>query len=386
MTQRQLLNPSSVTFAASVIAASLVIGANAQTKAPAPAPAAPSQSAPAASNGAVPDASKGLTAVEGLKVGHFTLTERPTGCTVVLAADGTVGGVDVRGGAPGTRETDLLNPVNNVQIVNAIVLSGGSAYGLDSASGVMRYLDEHNIGYPVAGTVVPIVPAAILMDLGFGGQPKIRPTADCGYKAAQAATDSAVTEGNVGAGAGATIGKTGGPGRSMKAGIGSAAIVLPNGLVVAAIVAVNAVGDVINPATGQVIAGVRTADGKGLADARKLLRSGGMFRQAPPRAGENTTIGIVATNAKLTKVQAQKMAQMAHDGYGRAISPVHTPGDGDTIFSLATGKFSGEVNYGLIGMLAAEAMADAIVRAATQATSSNGVPAARDLGTVPGSK
>jgi L-aminopeptidase/D-esterase-like protein len=356
----------------------LVIGVSAQPPAAPAAPTAPTS---------LPDASKGLTAVEGLKVGHFTLSERPTGCTVILAADGSVGGVDVRGGAPGTRETDLLNPVNNVQIVNAIVLSGGSAFGLDAASGVMRYLDEHNIGYPVGNNgVVPIVPAAILMDLGFGGQPKIRPTADCGYKAAQAATDGPVAEGNVGAGAGATIGKTAGPGRSMKAGIGSSAIVMPNGLVVAAIVAVNAVGDVINPANGQVIAGVRTPDGKGLADARKLLRTGNMFRQAPPRAGENTTIGIVATNAKLTKVQAQKIAQMAHDGYARAISPVHTPGDGDTIFSIATGKFTGDVNYGLIGALAAEAMADAIVRAATQATSSNGVPAARELGTVPGSK
>jgi len=356
-----------------LIAASVIIGVSAQTPTPAPTPAQP-------------DVAKGLTAVEGIKVGHFTLSERPTGCTVVLAPDGTTGGVDVRGGAPGTRETDLLNPVNNVQIVNAIVLSGGSAYGLDAASGVMRYLDEHNIGYPVAGTVVPIVPAAILMDLGFGGKPKIRPTADCGYQAAQAATDAAVAEGNVGAGAGATIGKTGGPGRAMKAGIGSSAIVLPNGLVVAAIVAVNAVGDIINPATGQVIAGVRTEDGKGLADARKLLRSGGMFSRQPPRAGENTTIGIVATNAKLTKVQTEKMAQMAHDGYGRAISPVHTPGDGDTIFALATGKLTADVNYGLVGMLAAEAMADAIVRAATQATSSGGLPAARDLGTVPASK
>ncbi len=353
-----------------VIGVSVSVHAHQQpatTPAPAPAPAS------------LPDASKGLTAVEGLKVGHFTLTERPTGCTVVLAADGTVASVDVRGGAPGTRETDLLNPVNTVQTVNAIVLSGGSAFGLDSASGVVRYLDEHNIGYPAGGTHVPIVPAAILMDLGFGGSPKIRPTADCGYKAAEAATDGPVAEGNIGAGAGATIGKSGGPGRSMKAGIGSSALVFPNGLVVAALVAVNAVGDVINPATGQVIAGVRTTDGKGLADARKLLREGNAFRAAPPRSGENTTIGIVATNAKLTKVQAEKMAQMAHDGYARAISPVHTPGDGDTIFSLATGKFTGDANPGLIGALAAEVMADAIVRAATQATSSNGVPAARDL-------
>jgi L-aminopeptidase/D-esterase-like protein len=354
---------------AALLAATTLIVADAQAQTPA-------------------DASKGLTAVDGIKVGHFTLSERPTGCTVVLAPEGTTGGVDVRGGAPGTRETDLLNPVNNVQIVNAIVLSGGSAYGLDAASGVMRYLDEHKIGFPIAGTVVPIVPSAILMDLGFGGKPNIRPTADCGYQAAQAATDAAVKEGNIGAGAGATIGKTGGAGRAMKAGIGSAAIVLPNGLVVAAIVAVNAVGDIINPATGQVIAGVRTEDGKGLADARKLLRSGAMFSRPAqaPRAGENTTIGIVATNAKLTKVQAAKMAQMAHDGYGRAISPVHTPSDGDTIFALATGKLAADVNYGLVGALAAEVMADAIVRAATQATSSGGLPAARDLGTVPGLK
>ena len=320
-----------------------------------------------------------LTAVDGIKVGHFTLSERPTGCTVILAKDDTTGGVDVRGGAPGTRETDVLNPVNSVQIVNAITLSGGSAYGLDAASGVMRWLEEHNIGYRVGPNgVVPIVPAAILFDLGFGSSPKIRPTADCGYKAAAAATADPVPEGNVGAGAGATVGKS--AGRPMKAGIGSAAIRLPSGLVVAALVAVNAVGDIIDPATGQVIAGTRTPDGKGLADARKLLRTGA---SGDGRPGENTTIGVVATNAKLTKVQAQKMAQMAHDGYARAIAPVHTTGDGDTIFSLATGTWTGEVNHGTIGSLAAEAMADAIVRAATQAASSSGVPSARELGTVP---
>jgi L-aminopeptidase/D-esterase-like protein len=242
---------------------------------------------------------------------------------------------------------------------------------------VMRYLEEKNIGYDVRSAKVPIVPAAVLLDLSFGGNPKIRPDADCGYKASQSATDGPVHEGNVGAGAGATIGKTGGPGRSMKAGTGTSAIVLPNGLVVAAIVAVNAVGDVIDPATGKVIAGVRTPDGTALADARTILRSGLPAR--PPRAGENTTIGLVATNAKLTKVQAQKMAQMAHDGYARAINPVHTPGDGDTIFSISTGMWDGDVNVGQIGALAAEAMADAIVRAATQATSSQGVPAMRDL-------
>ena len=325
-----------------------------------------------------------LTAVEGIKVGHFTLSERPTGCTAILFKDGTTGGVDVRGGAPGTRETDLLDPVNNVQIVNAITLSGGSAFGLDAASGVMKWLDERGIGYPVgASGVVPIVPAAILFDLGFGGQPKVRPDADCGYKAAAAASEGPVQEGNVGAGAGATVGKSGGRGAAgggpMKAGIGSAAIKLPNGLIVAAIVAVNAVGDIIDPMTGQVVAGARGADGK-LLDARKLLRGGG---EREGRAGENTTIGLVATNARLTKVQAQKMAQMAHDGYARAISPVHTPGDGDTIFSVGTATWEGQVNYGQIGSLAAEVMADAIVRAATEATSSNGLPSARDLGTIP---
>ena len=326
-----------------------------------------------------------LTAVDGIKVGHFTLAERPTGCTVILAKDGTVGSVDVRGGAPGTRETDLLNPVNDVQIVNAIVLAGGSAYGLDAASGTVKWLDEHHIGYPVGRAgVVPIVPSAILIDLWFGGDPKIRPGADCGYRAAEAASTAPVQEGNVGAGAGATVGKTGGVTASgnagpMKAGIGSAAIRYPSGLVVAAIVAVNAVGDIIDPVTGQVIAGVRGPDGKP-ADARKQLRAG-LGRGG--RAGENTTIGVIATNARLTKVQAQKVAQMAHDGYARAISPIHTPADGDTIFSLATGTWTGEASYGTVGALAAEVMADAIVRAATQATASHGLPSARETGTIP---
>jgi L-aminopeptidase/D-esterase-like protein len=325
-----------------------------------------------------------LTAVDGIKVGHFTLSERPTGCTVVLTREGTTGSVDVRGGAPGTRETDLLNPVNDVQIVNAIVLAGGSAYGLDAASGTVRWLDEHHIGYPVGSAgVVPIVPSAILIDLWFGGDPKVRPGPDCGYRAADAASADPVREGNVGAGAGATVGKlrgvvANGNAGPMKAGIGSYAIRLSDGLVVAAMVAVNAVGDIVDPASGQVIAGVRGADGK-LLDARTLLREGGRSG----RAGENTTIGVVATNAKLTKVQAQKVAQMAHDGYARAIYPIHTPADGDTVFSLATGTWTGDPNYGAIGALAADAMAEAVVRAAVQATASHGLPSARDLGTIP---
>ena len=318
-----------------------------------------------------------LTAVTGLEVGHYTLTERPTGCTVILAPpDGAVAGVDVRGSAPGTRETDLLNPINLVQKVNAIVLAGGSAFGLDAASGVMKWLDEHHRGYDVGITKVPIVPAAILFDLGVGGSPSIRPTADCGYRAAEAASAAPVAEGNVGAGAGATVGKLGGPGRAMKSGLGSAAITLPNGLVVAAMVAVNAVGDVIDPATGQVVAGVRTADGKGLADARVLIRSGALLQGRP---GGNTTIGIVATNAKLTKVEATKMAQMAQDGLARAISPAHTMADGDTVFAMATGTFDGEANVTMVGALGADAMADAILRAVRMATGIPGLPAARDL-------
>ena len=327
---------------------------------------------------------KGLTDVEGLRVGHYTLTARPTGCTVVLVdGEGVPGGVAQRGGAPGTRETDLLSPLNLVDKVNAIVLSGGSAYGLDAAQGVVRYLEERNIGWKVGASVVPIVPAAILFDLEFGDDPTIRPTADCGLRAAQAASEAAVAEGNVGAGAGATVGKTGGPGRSMKAGIGSASITLPNGLTVAALVAVNAVGDVVDPTTGQVVAGVRSVDGKSLADARRLLRDGSLLRNEAPRAGENTTIAVVATNARLTKTEVNRVALMADDGLARALSPAHTIGDGDTVFALATGRWSGQADTSIIGALAAEALADAIVRAATQAQSLGGVPSARELRTVP---
>src|SRR5260221_5251269 len=202
-----------------------------------------------------------LTAVAGVKVGHHTLSERPTGCTVIVVEAGAVGGVDVRGAAPGTRETDLLNPVNLVEKVHAIVLAGGSAFGLDAATGVMRYLDERNIGFETPVAKVPIVPAAILFDLGVG-DPKIRPTADCGYRAATSATTGPVQEGNVGAGAGATVGKLAGPKRAMKGGIGTASVTLPDGLAVAALVAVNAAGGVVDPSTGKVIAGVRTEDGK----------------------------------------------------------------------------------------------------------------------------
>ena len=326
---------------------------------------------------AVKPVAKGLTDVPGIKVGQFTLTERPTGCTVILAEGGAVAGVDVRGSAPGTIETDLLNPLNLVQQVQAVFLSGGSAFGLDVATGVRKYLYERKIGFDTRAAKVPIVPGAILYDLNVGGHPEIWPTADCGYRAAVAATAGPVAEGNVGAGAGATVGKSGGGG-AMKGGLGTTSIVMSDGLIVAAIVAVNAVGDVIDPATGQVVAGVRSADGRGLADARKLLRAGPPAR---PNAGQNTTIGVVATNARLTKVQATKVAQMAHDGLARALYPAHTMGDGDTIFALATGNTqTADYDVSRVGALGAEMMAEAIVRAVRQATSITGFPAARDLG------
>jgi L-aminopeptidase/D-esterase-like protein len=317
----------------------------------------------------------GLTAIDGIKVGHQTLTTRPTGCTVVLVEGGATAGVAVRGAAPGTRETDLLDPENLVEKVNAIVLSGGSAFGLDAASGVMRYLEEHKVGFKFGPAYVPIVPATVLFDLPVGDNPMIRPDAACGYQAATLATSGPIAEGSVGAGAGATVGHFAG-GKPMRGGLGTAAISLPSGLVVAALVAVNAGGDIVDPATGQIVAGSRAADGR-FIDARKAMRSGELDR---PRPGENTTLGIVATNAKLTKAQAKKIADMAHDGFARAIVPSHTMGDGDTIFSLATGAHTGEANISLIGGLAAEAVAQAILRGVNQATSLPGYPAARDLG------
>ena len=326
-----------------------------------------------------PVARGGLTDVAGVKLGHYTLSQRPTGCTVVLVEDGAVAGADVRGSAPGTRETDLLRPVSLVDHIHAVVLAGGSAFGLAAAEGVVRYLEESGIGFLTSAAKVPIVPAAILYDLGVG-DPSVRPSAECGYLAAKAATSGPVAEGNVGAGAGATVGKLTGPGRAMKSGLGTASIRLPSGLTVAAVVAVNALGDIIDPQTNQVVAGLRTEDGRRLADSRGRLRSAGATHS---QGGQNTTIGIIATNARLTKVPVTKVAQMAHDGFARAINPVHTPYDGDTIFALATGTYQedGPALAGVlhIGALAAEVMAEAIVRAGRAAVSIPGYPAVRDL-------
>jgi L-aminopeptidase/D-esterase-like protein len=318
----------------------------------------------------------GLTDVAGLRVGHFTETRRPTGCTVVLAEGGAVAGVKVQGGAPGTRETDVLDPINSVQQVHAVVLAGGSAFGLDAATGVVRYLEERGVGFPVGAGKVPIVPAAILYDLGVGDW-TIRPDAKAGYEAARAATAGPVAEGSVGAGAGATVGKLFGVARAMKGGIGTASVRLPGGAVVAALVAVNANGDVVEPATGRILAGVRTRDGQGLRDATDALLAG----ETPghPLGGQNTSIGVVATNVTLTKAEATKVAQMAHDGLARSVRPVHTPWDGDTLFSLSTASVTIDQAALVVGALAAEVVARAVVRAVTTAASLPGYPSASDL-------
>lgn len=335
-------------------------------------PALPAAAQPLAQT----DATAGISSVPGIRAGHFTYPGGRTGCTVVVADGGAVAGVDVRGGAPGTVETDLLDPVNTVQQVNAVVLSGGSAFGLAAQQGVVRWLEERGEGYAAGpGLVVPIVPGAIIFDLRVAEG--TRPGAECGYEAADAA-DAAdagpLEEGNAGAGAGATVGKLLGFERAMKGGVGTAALALGDGLVVAALVVVNAVGDVIDPATSDVVAGARSPGG-GLADARLILRRGPAA--VPP--GQNTTVGVVATNALLTQAQATKVAQMAQDGLARTIVPSHTPGDGDTIFALATGGRAGAADVGRVGALAAEAVTEAVLRAVRAAVGVPGIPAARDL-------
>ena len=317
---------------------------------------------------------RGLTAIAGIEVGHHTLAARPTGCTVVLTEGGATAAVDVRGASPGTRETALLDPRNSVQQVHAIVLSGGSAFGLAAADGVMRYLDERGVGYHTRAARVPIVPAAILYDLGVG-DPAVRPGADCGYRAARDAHGDGIDEGGVGAGAGATVGKLGGPDRAMKGGVGTALIELPDGVQVAALMAVNAVGDVHDPATGALIAGVRSADG------RRIVGAGALLREPAPDAprGENTTIGVVATNAALDKAQLGVVARMAHDGLARAVRPAHTPVDGDAVFALSTGGRANTAGLLRIGALAADVTAEAIVRAVRAAEGVPGYPAARDM-------
>ena len=320
--------------------------------------------------------------VSGLKVGHFTLSERLTGCSVVLAPNAAVGAVDVRGAAPGTRETDLLDPSNLVDKVHAVVLSGGSAFGLDAATGVVRWLEEHHIGFETGYGRVPIVPAAVLFDLAVvrkGDNPQARPGAEAGYAACQAASTATPAAGNVGAGAGACVGKLFGLNRCMKGGIGNASVRV-GPWVVGALVACNAVGDVIDPATGQILAGARTADGLNLLDTQRALLAA--ERGNRPLSGTNTTIGVVATNAKLTKAQAKRLAMSAHDGLARSIRPAHTTLDGDTLFALATGSEASPPDLMLLTVMAAEATALATVDAIRQArgitTQTGFVPAAMD--------
>jgi L-aminopeptidase/D-esterase-like protein len=318
-----------------------------------------------------------ITAVPGIRVGHATDLEGLTGCTVVLCEEGAVAGVDQRGGAPGTRETDLLRPMHMVEKVHGVLLAGGSAFGLAAADGVVRYLEERGAGFDAQVARVPIVPAAILFDLDLG-DPAVRPDASMGYAACRLATAGPVSGGNVGAGTGASVGKILGPMQAMRGGIGSAAVSLADGLVVGAVVAVNAFGDVVDPQDGTILAGVRKPDSDEPAGTLALMRAvSGGAAAIRPGTSSSTVIGVVATSARLSKEEANKVAQMAHDGLARAVRPAHTMVDGDTLFALATGDEPADVN--LVGAFAAEMVAEAIVRAVKAAEGAGGVPAYRDL-------
>jgi L-aminopeptidase/D-esterase-like protein len=315
-----------------------------------------------------------ITDVPGVKVGNREDQNALTGCTAILFEEGAVAGVDVRGSAPGTRETDLLNPINLVEKVHAICLSGGSAYGLDASSGVMQFLEEKGIGLDVGVAKVPIVPAAVLFDLVVG-DPNIRPDKQMGYEAAKTATNEKFPTGNVGAGCGATVGKLAGLEFCMKGGLGSASLRLENGVVIGAIVAVNPAGDVRDPSTGKILAGPYLKETGNILDSMKLLEQN--YQPTIPM-GTNTTIGVVAVNAELTKAEATKVAQMAQDAYARTIYPSHTLYDGDTVFAAATGGIRMSVD--VIGGLAAKVMELAILNAVHSAESILGITAYRDLG------
>ena len=336
-------------------------------------PSRPRPSPPAADGSAITD-------VAGIEVGHFSDPRRPTGCSVVIAREGAVAGVDVRGAAPGTRETNLLAPTNLVEKVHAVMLAGGSAWGLDAASGAVRWLEEQGIGLDVRFATLPLVPAAVLFDLPLGDA-RIRPDAAAGYQACAAAGTAAPAEGNVGAGSGAAVGKLFGIGRAMKGGIGTAALTV-DGVTVGALVACNALGDVHDPDSGELLAGARTEDGLALLDSRRAIVAGEL--PMPILAGSNTTIGVIATDAVLSKVQATRLAQMAHDGLGRCINPCHTMSDGDALFALATGRAGRNPGMMVLGTLAAEVAMRAVLRAvrAARGVSAGGLtlPAAGEVG------
>lgn len=341
-----------------------------------------------------------LTDVRGLAVGHWTDREAATGCTVVLCGEGAVGGVAVRGAAPGTRETDLLDPVNAVQRVHAVLLTGGSAFGLDAAGGVMRWLEEHELGCEIGQCRVPIVSAAVLFDLPVG-RGDVRPGAGEGYAACAAASTEPVADGSVGAGTGATVGKLYGVASATKGGVGGDAMRLGSGAGVAALAVVNAFGNVRDPVTGAVIAGARGAGG-GFVDMTAWLAAhdgdvgdrgraakalwpervapGGAGPAGPAPPGASTTLVVVGTDAVLDKAGATAVAGMAHDGIARVVDPCHTQRDGDTVFALATGAAGREVDVSVLGAVAARVVAAAIVRAVRAATTLAGIPAVRDLG------
>lgn len=320
-----------------------------------------------------------ITDVGGIQVGHAQNREALTGCTVILCRKGAVAGVDVRGGAPGTRETDLLDPINMVEKVHAVVLAGGSAFGLDAASGVMHYLEEQKIGFNTGVAKIPIVPSAILYDLAIG-RADIRPDSAMGYSAAASASADTPAEGNVGVGTGASVGKMFGPSLSMKSGVGTASIDIGGGVVVGALMAVNAWGDVIDSQNGQIVAGLRSGKVGPLRVGKKEVFADTISMMKGPvgrgllglASRSNTVIGVVATNAKLTKSQATKVAQMAQDGIARTIRPAHTMLDGDVIFALSTATKKADVSA--IGAFAAEAVAAAILRAVQMAAPAGGLP------------
>ncbi len=315
-----------------------------------------------------------ITAISGLRVGHWTDAEAATGCTVVLCPEGAVASADVRGGAPGTRETDLLRPGSLVERVHAVLLTGGSAFGLDAATGVMRWLEERGRGFPVTTGVVPIVVGAILIDLSLG-RSDVRPDAAAGYAACEAASDAPPLEGSVGAGTGATVAKAMAMERALKGGIGSAGETTADGASVGALVAVNAFGEVVDPDSGRTVAGPRGDDGR-FADTLDIIRSRPPL--SPFAAEPNSTIGVVATDAALSKSDCYRLAVMAQTGLARAIWPAHTPVDGDTIFALATGAVDSPGDVLQLGALAARAVERAILRAVTQAKGLAGVPSAAE--------
>ena len=339
--------------------------------------------------------SSGITSVPGIRVGHYTDRRNATGCTVVLCEDGAVGGVDVRGSAPGTRETDLLSPTAMVDRVHAVLLSGGSAFGLAAATGVVEYLEEKGVGIEFGNATIPIVPAAILFDLGLVTD-RVRPDANAGRMACEAAIGAgllrqplsagakpaptgAVAEGSVGAGTGATVGKLLGHDRCVKGGIGTASVDLGDGLIVGAIVAVNAVGGVVDPETGQIVAGPLSSDDTAMQDSMKLITDP-EYQESQTRSGENTTIGVIATNATLTKAQVNKLASVGHDGLAMAVRPAHLMSDGDTLFALSTRKHDGPANMNRLCAAAAVCVSRAIVRGVRKATGVGGVKAVSELG------